>query len=99
MGNGLAEMMMANILDPNSKDLQRDLDNLEDFTKKNLMVIIAKNPQVMCFNQLTSVQFPPIYNLSGCNQLDIVKQAKLLGIIISDNLKWSAHVDYTCCKT
>ena len=86
------------VLDPKSNDLQRDLDELEDFTKKNLMVINAKKTQVMCFNPRTSLQFPPIFSLSGCNQLDIVKQAKLLGIIISDNLKWSSHVDYMCSK-
>ena len=30
------------VLDPKSNDLQRDLDDLEDFTRKNLMVISAK---------------------------------------------------------
>ena len=55
------------VLDPKSNDLQRDLDDLEDFTRKNLMVINAKKTHAICFNPRTSLQFPPIFSLSGCN--------------------------------
>ena len=63
------------------------------------MVINQKKTQIMCFNFRTSLKFPPIFSIGDCAQLDIVNQAQLLGIIISDDLRWSAHVDYICKKS
>ena len=86
------------ILDAQLNQLQQDLDDLKAFTDKNLMVINEKKTQILCFNFRTSLQFPPIFTVGESAPLDIVKEAKLLGIIISDDLKWSSHVEYMCKK-
>jgi hypothetical protein len=86
------------ILNPRKNQLQEDLDELKSFTDQNLMVINQKKTQIMCFNFRTSLDFPPIYTIGASDQLDIVKQTKLLGIIVSDDLKWSFHVDFMCKK-
>ena len=31
-------------------------------------------------------------------QIEVVSSAKLLGVVVSDNLKWNAHVDSICKK-
>ena len=74
--------------------LQEDLDNLKTFTDENLMVINQKKTQIMKFNFRKSLDFPPIFTIGNGPQLEVVNQTKLVGIVISDNLKWSAHVDY-----
>ena len=79
-------------------DMQKDLERLKSFTDRNLMVINQKKTHIMCINFRKSLQFPPIFSIGDCKQLDIVKQTKLVGIIVSDNLRWNAHVEYMCLK-
>ena len=52
----------------------------------------------MKFNFRTSLDFPPIFSIGDSLPLNIVSQTKLLGIIISEDLKWSSHVDFMCKK-
>ena len=81
-------------LSPHNNQLQEDLDNLKTFTDENLMVINQKKTHIMKFNFRKSLDFPPIFSFGDGPCLEIVQQTKLVGIIISDDLKWSAHVDY-----
>ena len=82
------------VLDTGSNQLQKDLNNLKSFTEENLMVINQKKTIIMSFNFRTSLKFPPIFRIGDGPMLDIQNQARILGIIISDDLKWSAHVDF-----
>ena len=60
------------------------------------MTINERKTQIMCFNFRKSLEFPPIFRIGNGIQLDIVDHAKLLGVVISSDLKWSRHVDYMC---
>ena len=60
------------------------------------MKINEKKTQILCINFRKSLKFPPIFSIGDCAQLEIVKHTKLLGIIISDDLRWAHHVDYMC---
>ncbi len=44
----------------------------------------------------TKENIPPL-NING-TEIERVKSSKLLGIIISDDLKWHLHVDSVCSK-
>ena len=48
----------------------------------------------MKFNFRKSLDFPPIFSFGNGPCLEIVNQTKLVEIIIQDDLKWSAHVEY-----
>ena len=48
----------------------------------------------MKFNFHRKLDFPPIFNFDNGPNLEIVKQTKILGIILCDSLKWSAYVDF-----
>ena len=52
----------------------------------------------MCFNFQTSLKFPPIFYVGDSAPLEIVNETKLLGIILTDDLKWNAHVEFMCKK-
>ena len=48
----------------------------------------------MKFNFRKTLDLPPIFKFDNCPSLGIVNETKILGIILSDSLKWSAHVSY-----
>ena len=56
--------------------------------------INQKKTLIMKFNFRKSLDFPAIFNFKNGPMLSIVAKAKILGIMISDNLRWSAHVEY-----
>ena len=57
------------------------------------MVLNQKKTKVMIFNFTDNYKFTARLALNDEN-LDIVKQAKLLGVIITDDLKWDSNTEY-----
>ena len=87
------------ILPFSSNPLHDALMDLKDFTDKKLMRIKEKKTNVMKFNFSHKYDFPPEILIEGFkNHLDVVQQTKLLGVILSDDLKWAANTDYICRK-
>ena len=84
------------IADKNTPQL--DLDALHNFTIKNLMKINQKKTEIMKFNFRKSYDFPPIFTIGSSDPLKIVTETKILGIILSSDLKWSLHVEFMCKK-
>ena len=51
----------------------------------------------MKFNFSKHYDFPPELSIEGfTNQLDVIEETKLLGVILTNDLKWSANTDYIC---
>ena len=86
----------GHVLNPVHNTLQEDLDQLKHFTDTNLMIINEKKTNILAFNFSKSIDFTPELRIGDSPYLDVVKDTKLLGIIISDNLKWDLHVEYMC---
>ena len=86
------------VLNPLENPLQDSLDDLKCFTDKNLMVINKKKTQIMSFNFSKTLVFSPDFTIGNSPVLNIVTEAKLLGIVISDDLRWTSHVDFMCKK-
>ena len=86
------------ILKQSHNDLQKDLNDLKVFTDQNLMIINQKKTLIMKFNFHKTLDFPPLFNFGNGPNLETVSQTKILGIILSSSLKWSAHVDYMVKK-
>ena len=79
--------------------MQEILDFLQNFTAVNLIKIKEKKTNIMKFNCSRSNDFPPELVVQGFgDQLQVVKEAKLLGIILTSDLKWGANTDYLCGK-
>ena len=51
----------------------------------------------MLFNFCKKLDFPPDYKF-GRESLAVVRESKVLGMIISENLKWDSHITYICKK-
>ena len=81
-------------INPTLNHLQHDLNDLKKFTDINLMKINEKKTQIMKFNFHKSLDFPASFNFEGGPMLSVVREAKILGIFLSEDLKWSAQVKY-----
>ena len=88
------------VLNPLHNQLQKDLNELKSFTDNNLMVINQKKSMIMTFNFTKTLDFPPEFTIGDTDNdpLEIVSVTKLLGIMVSDDLKWNAHVEFMCKK-
>ena len=44
------------------------------------------------------ITFSKVASIMDDKDIEIVSSAKLLGVIVSDNLKWNAHINMICIK-
>ena len=87
------------VLDTQANQLQNDLDSLESFTNKKMLKIKEKKTNVMKFNFSKANDFPPELRVNGFkDQLEVMSETKLLGVIVTNDLKWSGNTDYICKK-
>ena len=79
--------------------MQGLLDNLKNFTTNNLMNIKEKKTNVIKFNFTRNYDFPPELFIDGFqDQLKVITETKLLGVILTSDLKWAANSEYICKK-
>ena len=85
------------VLPVQNNPLQDQLNTLEEFTSHKLLRIKESKTNVIKFTFTKKYDFPPELVIRGFNdQLAVVRETKLLGIIISCDLKWAANTEYIC---
>ena len=75
-------------------EVEKQLKELEEYAISNEMKINQNKTQLMLFNPCKIYDFQPELSIDGV-RIEVVKEMKLLGIIISDDLKWhsnTAHI-------
>ena len=81
---------------PNSS-LQANINTINDWTNHNNMRLnVSKTKEMRISFLRVPMEFDALSS-SGLN-IEIVQTFKLLGVIISSDLTWNAHVDYICTK-
>ena len=87
------------ILPVENNHLQEQLHSLEIFASNKLLRIKEKKTNVMKFNFSRSYDFEPELVINGFHsQLEVISETKLLGIILTNDLKWAANSEYICKK-
>ena len=86
------------ILPPENNLLQYYLDDTEDFTRSNLMKINSKKSKIMLFSKSRKWDFPPEVGFSNGANLELVSEMKLVGVVISSDLRWVKNTQYICQK-
>ena len=87
------------ILSLQNNPLQDDLLSLSRYTSKKQWKIKESKTEIMKFNFSSSLDFPPELNINGFQDLVKVTTAtKLLGVMVTDNLKWESNTQYICKK-
>jgi hypothetical protein len=78
--------------------LQFYLEDTEKFTIENKMKVNPRKTKVISFNKSRKFDFPPEVHFSDNLTLEVVSELKLVGVIISDDLRWLKNTDYICQK-
>ena len=87
------------ILPRENNTLQHQLNCLENFASQKLLKIKEKKTNLMKFNFSHNHDFPPEVTINGFrDQLEVIHETKLLGIMLTDDLKWAANCEYLCKK-
>ena len=79
-------------LDPANFESQNNLQVIEKWTVDNKMKLNQKKTEVMIFNFTNDYQFSTRLYLND-TLLETVRETKLLGTIISSDLKWHSNTD------
>ena len=74
-------------LHPQDSQVQAQLSEIEQYARTNQMKINHKKSKVMLFNTANKSDFSPVLNMDGV-VLEVVEEMKLLGVIITNDLKW-----------
>ena len=75
----------------------KKLEETRDYASQNKMKINYKKTKVMLFNQCKNWDFMPLLELEG-NELELVEEMKILGIVVSSDMKWAANTEYIVQK-
>ena len=62
------------------------------------MKVNPKKTKVISFNKSRQHDFPPEMHFSDKTILDVVPDIKLVGVIVSSDLKWCKNTNYICSK-
>ena len=62
------------------------------------MKINQKKTQAMSFDLSKTKDFIPQLSINGIDNIDVIYQTKLLGLVISSDLSWGEHIDYITKK-
>ena len=86
------------VLPPQTSILQHQLEDLNDFTTQHHMVINSKKTKCLPFNSSLTKDFLPQFQLEEGVYLDVIYQLKLVGLVITSDLCWTPHIEYTVSR-
>ena len=85
------------VLSEDKNLMQKQVKELCQYAVENEMKLNKDKTKVMLFNTANQSDFMPEIAVDGKN-LEVVEEFKLLGVMISSNLKWEANTDYITKK-
>ena len=88
----------SHILPPENNLLQFYIDDTENFARDNLLVINKQKTKVISFTKSRKWDFPPEVKFSDGSQIECISDTKLVGVVLSQDLRWSKNTEYICSK-
>ena len=86
------------VLDEQCNPMKTLLEDMLNFTNCQNMKINQEKTKLMVFNPSRKSQFPPEMGFPDQENLEYVRKFKILGLIITDSLKWSENTQYIIDK-
>ena len=74
------------------------MNDMEDFARENKMILNKKKTNLMKFTNSRKLDFPPEVTFSDGTILETMSETRLLGVIVSEDLKWRKNTTYICNK-
>ena len=87
----------GHFLPPENSAVFKKLQDTVRYADTNQMKVNYKKTKLMLFNQCRSIDFLPNFNLGG-TELELVEEAKLLGVVVQSDLKWSSNTEHIVKK-
>ena len=78
--------------------IQDQVNKLKIYAKKNLMKINEEKTKLMFFNSAKVIDILPEVQLGDGNMIEVVDKMKLLGIMITSDLKWKSNTNALVAK-
>ena len=88
----------GHVLPEESNLLQHYIRDTEQFVSENKMTINKQKIKVISFTKSRKWDFPPELHFSDGTQIEYLKETKLVGVIVSEDLKWYKNTLYICQK-
>ena len=85
------------VLPEGASQVQKQLDDLNEYATENEMRVNKKKTKVMMFNTARKHDFTPTLNISE-DLPEVCEEMKLLGVKITDDLKWNSNTQYITTK-
>ena len=82
-------------LPANKSVLQHQLSDLTKFTENSSMKLNAKKTKCIPFINSKTKDFMPKLTTNTGEELEVVYELKLVGLVVTSDLSWGAHVNYT----
>ena len=73
--------------------LQYYIEDTEDFVTENKMLINKTKTKSITFNKSRDWNFPPEVYFKDGNQIEYVSEIKLVGVILTEDLKWKRNAN------
>ena len=80
-------------LKPEESRVFNQLSKIQEYADENGMRMNYNKTKLMLFNPCTSKDFMPSFELNG-HELEAVDKTKLLGVILTSDLKWADNTKY-----
>ena len=77
--------------------LQEIVDKLKDFASERQMLVNNVKSAVMMFSTSRTKAFPAEISLDG-KYLEVKQKMRILGVIVSSDLRWEENTDHLCKK-
>ena len=84
-------------LPPEKNQIQTQIDQLCNYANENEMRLNTDKTKAMLFNTAKNWDFLPEIQVDGQN-LEVVEEYKLLGMMITSDLKWDTNTEYITKK-
>ena len=88
----------GHILPAENNLLQYYIQDTESFVKDNKMIINKKKTKVISFTKSRKWDFPPELEFADGTLIEYIPETKLVGVILSENLRWHKNTFYICQK-
>jgi hypothetical protein len=88
----------GHILPDENNLLQFYIKDTEHFVAENNMVINMQKTKVISFTKSRKWDFPPELHFSDGSQLECIPETRLLGVVVSQDLRWAKNTAFICQK-
>ena len=83
----------GHVLRVETSKISDQMTKIQDYADQNNMRLNLDKTKLMLFNPCSSKDFMPEIKINE-TRIELVEESKLLGIIITSDLKWEAHTNY-----